>query len=183
MTRLRNFSAAALSRFAVTTASKNIAFMVDSAPEIAELAVDLHEREPHPNATATEDTHAVCATRFFRISAANIGRESVLPKPDRLMADVDLALGQEMPRRCAATAGTSRTSAPPDGLSRASCLPGMAKQVAHSRMRRHEDAGGDVGAIPAGSVRVSRTTPGGSCWRSCPGRSGASRQRASACLR
>jgi hypothetical protein len=40
---LRNFSAAALSRFAETTASKNLAFMIDGAPEIAELAVDLHK--------------------------------------------------------------------------------------------------------------------------------------------
>ena len=44
MIRLRSFSAAALSRFAVTTASKTSPSWVDSAPEIAELAVDLHER-------------------------------------------------------------------------------------------------------------------------------------------
>jgi hypothetical protein len=37
----------------------------------------------------------MCATRFFRISAANIG-PPVPPKPERLMAHVDPALGQEI---------------------------------------------------------------------------------------
>ena len=44
----------------------------------------------------------------------------VPPKPDGLMADVDPALGQEI-LDVAQRQGTSRTSAPPDGLSRASC--------------------------------------------------------------
>src|SRR5271170_7753989 len=40
MMRFRNFNAAALSRFTVTTVSKT--FVIDSSPEIAEVAVDLH---------------------------------------------------------------------------------------------------------------------------------------------
>src|SRR5271166_2821221 len=49
---------------------QNLAFMVDGAPEIAKLAVD------------------------FRISAHRA--KPVPPKPDRLMANVDPALGQEI---------------------------------------------------------------------------------------
>src|SRR5271166_4894887 len=37
----------------------------------------------------------MCATRLFRISAANIG-PTVPPKPDRLVANVDPALGQKI---------------------------------------------------------------------------------------
>ena len=44
-----------------------------------------------------------------------------------------------------------------------------------------EDGGGGMGALPAGIFGVSRTTRRGSCWRSCPGRSGGFRRRASAC--
>ena len=35
----------------------------------------------------------MCATRFFRISAANIGPNRFHQKPDRLVADVDPTLG------------------------------------------------------------------------------------------
>ena len=43
MILLRSFSAAALSRLAVTNSRQHLAFMVDGAPKIAELAVDLHK--------------------------------------------------------------------------------------------------------------------------------------------
>ena len=75
MIRLRSFSApAALSRLAVTTSLQHLAFMVDGAPKIAELAVDLHKhliQMPAP----TEDRRAyvLFRTRLLRISAANIG--------------------------------------------------------------------------------------------------------------
>src|SRR5208337_1842182 len=95
MMRLRNFSAAALSRFAVTTASKTyLAFMVDSAPEIAELAVDLHERliqMPPPLRIPAHVRQPLLSDLGGEHRA-----ESVPPKPDRLMADVDPALGQEI---------------------------------------------------------------------------------------
>jgi len=94
MIRLRSFTAAALSRFAVTDRFQDLAFMIDGAPEIAELAVDLHEdlvQMPPP----------------LRIAAhvrdpppSDLGGEHrakpVPPKPNRLMADVDPALGQEI---------------------------------------------------------------------------------------
>src|SRR5208337_3153255 len=68
-----------------------LAFVVDSAPEIAELSVDLHK-------------HLVQMPPPLRIAAhvrdpllADLGGEHrakpVPPKPDRLMADVDPALG------------------------------------------------------------------------------------------
>jgi hypothetical protein len=118
MIRLRNFSAAALSRFAVTTASKNLPFVIDSAPEIAELAVDLHK-------------HLIQMPPPLRIAApvrdsllSDLGSEQrakpVPPKPDRLMANVDPALGQKI-LDCATTEGTLRTSSRPDGSLLASC--------------------------------------------------------------
>ena len=50
---------------------QNLAFVIDSPPKIAELAVDLHKhliQMPTPLGKRRR-----CATRFFRISAANIG--------------------------------------------------------------------------------------------------------------
>ena len=46
-----------------------------------------------------------------------------------------------------------------------------------------EDAVGGMGAIQPRISRGSRTIRRGSCWRSCPGRSGAFRRKASACSR
>jgi hypothetical protein len=64
--------------------------MVDSAPEIAELAVDLHERliqMPPPLRIPAHVRHPP----FSDLSGKHRA-ESVPPKPDRLMADVDPAL-------------------------------------------------------------------------------------------
>jgi hypothetical protein len=38
----------------------------------------------------------MCATRFLRISPANIGPKPIPPETDGLVADVDPALGQEI---------------------------------------------------------------------------------------
>src|SRR5208283_396956 len=73
---------------------QDLAFMVDSAPEIAELAVDLHEdfiQMPAPLRIAAHMRH---------LPLADLGGEHwakpVPPKPDGLMADVDPALGQQI---------------------------------------------------------------------------------------
>jgi len=83
-----------LSRFAVTTVSKNLAFMIDSPPEIAGLAVDLHEHLIQVPSPLDEAAHA----RNPLLS--DLGREHrtkpVPPKSDGLMADVDPALSQEI---------------------------------------------------------------------------------------
>src|SRR5271169_6111319 len=73
---------------------QDLAFTVDGAPEIAELAVDLHK-------------HLIQMPPPLRIAAyvrypllSDLGGEHrakpVPPKPDGLMADVDPALGQEI---------------------------------------------------------------------------------------
>src|SRR5271165_5001550 len=68
--------------------------MVDSAPEIAELAVDLHERliqMPPPLRIAAHMRNA---------PLSDLGGEHwakpVPPEPDGLVADVDAALGQQI---------------------------------------------------------------------------------------
>jgi len=73
---------------------QNLAFMIDGAPEIAELAVDLHKdlvQMPPPLRIAAH-------VRYPLLS--DLGGEHrakpVPPKPDGLMADVDPALGQEI---------------------------------------------------------------------------------------
>src|SRR5271165_3752745 len=73
---------------------QDLAFMVDSAPEIAELAVDLHERLIQMPPPLRIPAH-VRYPPFSDLSAKHRA-ESVPPKPDRLMADVDPALGQEI---------------------------------------------------------------------------------------
>ena len=93
MMRLRNFSAAALSRCR-DDRLQDLAFMVDSAPEIAELAVDLHERLIQMPPPLRIPAH-VRYPPFSDLSGEHRA-ELVPPKPDRLMADVDPALGQEI---------------------------------------------------------------------------------------
>jgi len=73
---------------------QDLAFMVDGAPEIAELAVDLHKdliQTPAPLRIAAHMRDA---------SLADLGGERwakpVPPEPDGLMADVDPALGQQI---------------------------------------------------------------------------------------
>src|SRR5271170_5007525 len=95
MMRFKNFRAAALSRFAVTTVSY-LLFVIDGTPEIVELAVDFHK---HLAQNAEYQRHWVyprmCATRFFLISSANMG-------PNRFHQNrtvswlVDPAFGQEI---------------------------------------------------------------------------------------
>src|SRR5208337_5420444 len=72
---------------------QNFAFMIDGAPEIAEFAVDLHERliqMPPPLRIAAH-------VRYPPLSdLGSKHRKPVPPKPDCLMADVDPALGQEI---------------------------------------------------------------------------------------
>ena len=73
---------------------QDLAFMVDSPPEIAELAVDLHERliqMPPPLRIAAHVRHPLLSDLSGKHRA-----ELVPPKPNRLMADVDPALGQEI---------------------------------------------------------------------------------------
>jgi hypothetical protein len=88
--RLRSFSAAALPRFAVTQ-PQDLALMVDCAPQIAELTVDLHEHLNRMPAPPWIGAH-VCDT-----SLANLGgkhwAKPIPPQPDGLVADVDPALG------------------------------------------------------------------------------------------
>src|ERR1700722_19334738 len=90
MIRLRSFSAAALSRLAVTTAS-NTSPSWSTAPKIAELAVDVHKHLIQMPAPLKIGAH-VCAS-----SLADLGGEHwakpVPPEPDGLMADIDAALG------------------------------------------------------------------------------------------
>jgi len=68
--------------------------MIDRAPEIAELAVDLHERLIQMPTPLRIEAHV----RYPLLS--DLGGEHrakpVPPKPDGLMADVDPALGQEI---------------------------------------------------------------------------------------
>ena len=73
---------------------QDLAFMVDSAPEIAELAVDLHERLIQMPPPLRMPAH-VRYPPFSDLSGKHRA-ETVPPKPDRLMADVDPALGQEI---------------------------------------------------------------------------------------
>jgi hypothetical protein len=68
--------------------------MVDGAPKIAKLAVDLHKRliqMPTPLRVAAY-------VRYPPLSdlGSKHRTKPVPPKPDRLMADVDPALGQEI---------------------------------------------------------------------------------------
>src|ERR1700722_9638299 len=70
---------------------QDLAFMVDGAPEIAELAVDLHERLIQMPPPLDEAAHVRDA------SLADLGGEHwakpVPPKSDGLVADVDPAFG------------------------------------------------------------------------------------------
>ena len=73
---------------------QDLAFMVDGAPEIAEVAVDLHKdliQMPAPLRIAAHVRHP---------RLPDLGSEHrtkpVPPKPDRLMADVDPSLGKEI---------------------------------------------------------------------------------------
>ena len=68
---LRNFKAAFLSRVFVTKLSKNLAFVIDGAPEIVPLAVDLHE-DLRRDAIASGSI-SYPSIRLFRISEANMG--------------------------------------------------------------------------------------------------------------
>src|SRR5271157_2174692 len=68
--------------------------MVDGAPEIAELAVDLHEgliQMPPPLRIATHVRHPLLSDLGGEHRA-----KPVPPKPDGLVADVDPALGQQI---------------------------------------------------------------------------------------
>src|SRR5271165_4627173 len=74
--------------------SQNLAFMIDGAPQIAELAVNLHERliqMPTPLRIAAHVRYPP-----FSDLGSKHRSKPVPPKPDRLMADVDPALGQEI---------------------------------------------------------------------------------------
>src|SRR5271169_3712366 len=73
---------------------QNLAFMIDGAPEIAELAVDLHEhliQMPTPLGTAAHVRYPLLSDLGSKHRA-----KPVPPKPDRLVTDVDPALGQEI---------------------------------------------------------------------------------------
>ena len=73
---------------------QNLAFVIDGAPEIAELAVDLHEhliQMPTPLGIAAHVRDPLLSDLGGEHRA-----KPVPPKPDGLMADVDPALGQEI---------------------------------------------------------------------------------------
>src|SRR5271157_365468 len=73
---------------------QNLAFMIDGAPEIAELAVDLYKRliqMPTPLRIAAHVRYPLLSDLGGKDRA-----KPVPPKPNRLMADVDPALGQEI---------------------------------------------------------------------------------------
>src|SRR5208282_6403569 len=98
---------------------QNLALVIDRPPEIAELAVDLHKdliQMPTPLGKAAH-------VRYSPLS--DLGGEHrakpVPPKSDSLMADVRSRARPKDPRRCAATAGTSRASLRPDESPLASC--------------------------------------------------------------
>jgi hypothetical protein len=68
--------------------------VIDSAPEIAELAVDLHKhliQMPPPLRIVARVRNSLLSDLGIEYRA-----KQVQPKPDRLMADVDPALGQEI---------------------------------------------------------------------------------------
>jgi hypothetical protein len=93
--------------------------MIDSPPQVAELAVDLHEhliQMPTPLGEAAQTRNPVLSD-LCREHRAN----PVPPKSDSLMADIDPALGQQILNVAQATAGTARTSLRPDGSLLASC--------------------------------------------------------------
>jgi hypothetical protein len=73
---------------------QDLALMVDCAPQIAELAVDLHKHLIQMPAPLRIDAHVRDA------SLTNLGGEHrakpVPPEPDGLVADVDPALGQQI---------------------------------------------------------------------------------------
>ena len=73
---------------------QDFALMIDGAPEIAELAVDLHKdliQTPAPLRIAAHVRDASLADLCGEHRA-----KPVLPEPDRLMADVDPAFGQQV---------------------------------------------------------------------------------------
>jgi len=87
---------------------QDLAFMVDCAPEIAELAVDLHKhlvQMPSPLRIATHLRHPLLSDL-----SGEHRTKPVPPKPDRLMADVESRARPADPRRCATTAGIITTS-------------------------------------------------------------------------
>src|SRR5271165_4244360 len=94
MMRLRNSQRRGLVALRSDYRFQDLAFMVDSAPEIAELAVDLHERLIQMPPPLRIPAH-VRYPPFSDLSAKHRA-ESVPPKPDRLIADLDPALGQEI---------------------------------------------------------------------------------------
>src|SRR5271166_5390155 len=73
---------------------QNLAFMIDGAPKIAELAVDLHKdlvQVPSPLRITAHVRYS-----FLSDLSSKHRAKPVPPKPDRLMANVDPALGQEI---------------------------------------------------------------------------------------
>jgi hypothetical protein len=94
MTRLRKLQRRGFVPLRSDDRFQNLALMVDGAPEIAELAVDLHERliqMPTPLRIATHVRDALLSDLGSKHRT-----KPVPPKPDRLMADVDPALGQQI---------------------------------------------------------------------------------------
>jgi hypothetical protein len=92
--------------------------MIDGAPEIAELAVDLTKtfvQVPSPLRITAHVRYP-----FLSDLSSKHRAKPVPPKPDRLMANVDPALGQEV-STLRSDRGISRTSSRPDGSLLASC--------------------------------------------------------------
>jgi hypothetical protein len=98
---------------------QNLAFVIDSSPEVAELAVDLHKdliQMPPPLGKAAQMRNPLLSDLCREHRA-----KPVPPKSDSLMADVDPALGQQILNVAQPTVGTARTSSRLDGSLLASC--------------------------------------------------------------
>lgn len=70
-----------------------LALVVHHPPEVV---LDLVDLPNTPSRYQRQRDERIWPTRFRRISAANMGPKTLLPEPDRLMADLDPALMQQV---------------------------------------------------------------------------------------
>ena len=91
---LEKFQRRSLVPFSGDDRVQHLAFMVDGAPEIKELAIDLHNHLVQMPALLRIGSH------LHDLPLSDLGGEyrpkPVPPKPDGLMADVDPTLGQKI---------------------------------------------------------------------------------------
>src|ERR1700722_17204063 len=94
MSRLGSLGAPALSRLVVNPSPQDHALLVDSAPQITGLAVDLHEHLIQMKTPLRIATHV--RDPFLSDLGGEHRAKPVPPKPDGLVADVDTTLGQQI---------------------------------------------------------------------------------------